>query len=86
MSDINRTREIENKKMRTRAEVFHNLTEIIELYPAYTIAQHLTTILRKKDAKTKEAYHWSNDELLKRIEQHKAELDGDDLMNDIGED
>ena len=84
MSDV-KTKELENKKMRVRAEIFHNLTEIIELYPTYTISQHLTTILRRKDPKAKEAYQWTNDELLKRIEQHKAELEGDDLMNDLGE-
>ena len=85
MSDV-KTKELENKKMRVRAEIFHNLTEIIELYPTYTIAQHLTTILRRKNEKAKEAYQWSNDELLKRIEQHKAELEGDDFMNGLGDD
>jgi hypothetical protein len=71
----------DKKKLQTRAQIFHNLLELVELYPQYSVVQHLATIIRKKDPKAKEFYQWSEDELLKRVEQHKAELEGDDLMN-----
>lgn len=68
-------------RMQINQQIFHNLLEIAELYPQYTLSQHLATILRRKDPKVKEFFHWKDDELLKRIEQHKSELEGDDLMN-----
>lgn len=71
----------DKKRMQINQQIFHNLLEIAELYPQYTLAQHLASILRRKDSKGKEFFHWKDDELLKRIEQHKAELEGDDLMN-----
>lgn len=71
----------DKKNMQVSQQIFHNLLEIAELYPQYSLAQHLASILRRKDPKGKEFFHWKNEELLKRIEQHKSELEGDDLMN-----
>lgn len=71
----------DRKRMQTSQQIIHNLLEIIELYPQYTISQHIATISRRKDVKAKELIHWTDAELLKRIEQHKQELEGDDLMN-----
>lgn len=73
----------DRKRMQNVQQIFHNLLEIAELYPQYSLPQHLAAILRSKGGK--EFFHWKDEELLKRIEQHKAELEGDDLMN-IGDD
>lgn len=71
----------DKKKMQTVQQIFHNLLEITELYPQYSIVQHLATMQRRKNPDNKEFYHWTEEEFLKRIEQHKAELEGDDFMN-----
>ena len=76
----------DKKRMQNSQQIIHNLLEIIELYPQYTFAQHLATISRRKDPKGKELIHWTDAELLKRIEQHKTELEGDELMNITEED
>jgi hypothetical protein len=70
----------DKKKMQTIQQIFHNLLEITELYPQYSIIQHLATIQRKKSLIGKEFFHWTEEDFLKRIEQHKAELEGDDFM------
>lgn len=71
----------DKKKMQVTQQIFHNLLEIAEIYPQYTLSQHFAAILRRKDSVGKEFFHWKDEELLKRIEQHKSELEGDDLMN-----
>lgn len=68
-------------RMQTTQQIFHNLLEIVELYPQYSVAQHLAAISRKKSSTGKELFHWSDQELLKKIENHKTELEGEDLMN-----
>lgn len=79
-----RTQPGRNDKRRMQAiqQIFHNLTECVELYPQYSVAQHLSAILRRKNSDGKEFHFWSNDELLKKIEQHKEELEGEDIMNE----
>ena len=68
----------DKKRMQIHQQIFHNLLEIVELYPQYSLSQHLAAILRSKGGK--EFFHWKEEDLLKRIEQHKAELEGEDLM------
>ncbi len=69
------SKEFEKKKAQVKQQVFHNLLEIVELYPQYTIAQHLNGILRRKNSESEVFYHWSDEETLKRIEQYKEELE-----------
>ena len=71
----------DKKKDQVVAQIFYNLTEILALYPQYSFVHHLATIIRKKDSKGKEFYHWTEEEFLKRIEKHRQELEGDELMN-----
>jgi len=69
----------DKKSMQTTQQIFHILSELIELYPNYTITQHLSGILRKKKPGVAEAYFWSNEQLLKRVESYKHELENDSL-------
>jgi hypothetical protein len=71
---------LDKRKMQVIQQIFHNLGEVVELYPQFSISQHLSAILRRKSSDGKEFFHWSNDELLKKIEQHKEELEGEELM------
>ena len=72
----------DKKKMQTTQQIFHILLELTELYPQYTISQHLAGILRRKNPNVKEFFFWSNDQLLKRIESYKRELENDLLTED----
>jgi len=67
------------KRMQIHQQIIHNLLEIAELYPKYSFSQHLAAITRSKGGR--ELFHWKDEELLKRIEQHKSELEGEDLMD-----
>ncbi len=69
----------DTKKIRITAQIFHILSEIVELYPQYSIVHHLATITRRKGS-DKEFYYWTEEEFLKRIEAHKEELEGDEFM------
>lgn len=80
MSD-NKVNGPSRKRMQTAQQILHNLLDIIELHPQYSIPQHLCSILRRKNAEGPEFFFWSDEELLKRIEQHKEELHGDEFMN-----
>lgn len=83
MADVQKTLpgKPDKVRMQTTQQIFHNLLEIVELYPQYSVAQHLAAISRKKSSTGKELFHWSDQELLKKIESHKTELEGEDLMN-----
>lgn len=72
----------DKRNMQTTQQIFHILLELTELYPHYTITQHLAGILRKKKTGVAESYHWSNDQLLKRVESYKHELENDSLENE----
>lgn len=69
----------DKKNMQTTQQIFHILLELTELYPQYTITQHLAGILRKKKSGVAESYFWSNEQLLKRIESYKQELENNSL-------
>lgn len=71
--------------MQVKQQIFHNLLEISELYPEYPIVQHFAAILRRKSEVGLDFFHWDNKTLLKRIEQHKSELESEDIMNEIGD-
>jgi hypothetical protein len=72
----------DKKRMQVIQQIFHNLSEVVELYPQYSVAQHLSAILRRKSDNGNQFHLWTNDELLKKIEQHKDELEGEDIMNE----
>lgn len=77
----------DKKRMQINQQIFRDLSEIVELYPQYSFSQHLAAITRQKDktGNGKELFHWNDEELLKRIQQHKQELIGDEQML-LGED
>lgn len=74
MSQV-RPNKVDKQKMQITSQIFRNLTEIVELYPQYTFAQHLASIQRRKSTDGKEFYFWSDEELLKNVEKHKLELE-----------
>jgi hypothetical protein len=66
----------DKRKIQVEQQVFHILLDIVELYPQYSLSQHLCHILRKKE-ESKEAYFWSDEVLLKKFEDYYDELKQD---------
>lgn len=66
----------DKRKIQIEQQVFHILLDIVELYPQYSLSQHLCHILRKKED-TKEAYFWTDEVLLKKFEDYYDELKQD---------
>ena len=63
----------EKRKIQTEQQIFHLLINIVEMYPEYTLSQHLWHILRKKN-EVNEAYFWSDEITLKKFEDYYDEL------------
>lgn len=59
--------------MKTKQLILKELLEIIELWPSIPVAQHLRLILRPN----KDIYNWTDEELLKKTEKYRYELDED---------
>ena len=78
---------IKNNKEDTqlRQQFFHNFMEVVDMYPQYPIAQHMAAFLRRKSDSGPEFFHWSNKDLLNRLEQYKQELEGEEIMNETEE-
>jgi hypothetical protein len=70
----------EKEEMQVRQQIFHTFMEVVDAHPKYNVSQHLSAILRRKAGP--EFCLWSNKDLLQRIEQHKQELDGEEIINE----
>lgn len=64
-------------------QLIYNLTQIFELFPQYTMAQHFLHFLRRKSEK--DPYFWSGEMLLKKVEEYYDELKNE-LVHKIEED
>lgn len=67
------------EKMRIKQLILQELLEINELWMDTSISQHMCTIMRPY----KDAYFWTDEMLLKKIEKYRAELEDN---NDEGTD
>lgn len=67
------------ERARIKQLILQELLELNELWMETSVAQHLCTIMRPY----KDAYHWTDEMLLKKIEKYRAELeDNDDTRED----
>lgn len=74
---------MENKtkqQLQVEQRFLYTLAQVIEVCPQYTIAQHITHFLRKKNA-LQEAYFWTDLQLLKRLEDYYDEIKTDLITN-----
>ena len=71
-------------QIQVEQQVLFNLAKIIEAFPQYSIAQHLSHFLRKKK-ETKDVYFWSDELILKKVEEYYDELKTD-LVQETEED
>lgn len=63
-------------QIQVEQQILYNLANIIEAFPQYSIAQHLSHFLRKKN-ETKDVYFWSDELILKKVEEYYDELKTD---------
>ena len=54
-------------------QFLHILVQIIELFPQYTVTQHIVHFTRKK-GEQKESYYWSEELALQKIQEYYDEL------------
>lgn len=69
------------QKIQIKQQIFHHLVEIVELFPQYSIAQHIVHVMRPQTG----SYQWSDEDLLKKFEKYRDELETE-LVEDIKED
>jgi len=72
------------QQIRVEQQFLYNLAQIIELFPNYTLAQHLTHFLRRKDDASQGSYFWNDELLLHKVESYYDELK-DELINGVEE-
>ncbi len=60
------------KNKQNRQLIIHSIAEIIELYPHYTVAEHLSYLCDKSNF-----FKWSDEEFFSRIEKYRDKLDED---------
>lgn len=64
----------DKKRKQTEEQIFYNFMQIVQQFPQYSISQHIAHFQREK-GDSEDHYFWSNEKLLKRIENYKDELD-----------
>lgn len=80
MGDLHKTitminiKPVDKKRKQVEEQVFYNFMQLVQQYPQYTVVQHLSHFLREK-GDGEDHYFWSNEKLLKKIEDYKDELD-----------
>lgn len=64
-------------KAQTKQQIFHHFIEIVELFPQYSIAQHIVHVMRPQTG----CYQWTDEDLLKKFENYRDELESDLVDN-----
>lgn len=71
---MNLQRPFDKRKKQIEERVFYNFMQVVQHYPQYSISQHISHFLRTK-GDSEDVYFWSNEKILKKIEDYKDELD-----------
>lgn len=72
------------QQIRTEQQFLYILAQIIEIFPQYTMAQHISHFIRTK-GDSKGVYFWSDETLLHKLEAYYDELKTD-LLNNLQND
>jgi hypothetical protein len=59
------------QNIQTKQQIFHQFIELVELFPQYSITQHMIHVLRPQTG----CYTWTDAELLKKFEKYRDELE-----------
>ena len=63
----------DKEQIQMRMRILHNLALIVEKFPQYTLAQHMSHFMRAKGT-AKDKYFWEDSFVLSRIEGYYDEL------------
>lgn len=74
------------QQIRIEQQFLYTLAQIIEIFPQYTIAQHLSHFMRSKGVETKSVYFWNDETILRKLEAYYDELKNDLLNQELNED
>lgn len=66
--------------MKNKQLILKELLEVIELWDNIPVSQHLTCIMRPY----KDVYEWSDEQLLKKIERYRDELEREAQLEAVG--
>ena len=64
------------QQVQIEQQVLYYLSQIVELFPQYTLAQHFTHFMRRK-GELKDTYFWPDELILKKVEEYYDELKND---------
>lgn len=67
----------EKKRVQIKEQVLFNIAYILDNFPQYTIAQHFTLLLRRRNSVGKEVYFWTDEEILSKLEKYVDELNSE---------
>lgn len=70
-----------NQQMQIKQQIFHHFIDIVELFPQYSIAQHIVHVMRPQTG----SYQLSDEDLLKKFEKYRDELENE-LADKVQED
>lgn len=73
---INIQKPVDKRRKQAEEQLFYNFMNIVQQYQQYSVAQHIIHFLRTK-GNSEDPYFWTNEKLLKRIEDYKDELDSE---------
>ena len=65
------------QKMRVIQLIIHELVELLELYPQYSVAQHLSYLSDKKGF-----YRFTDDQVIKEIQRYRNKLEDEILSGE----
>lgn len=63
----------QKEKNQIKQQIFHHLVELVELFPQYTIVQHIVHTMRPQTG----CYTWSDADFLKKLEKYRDELENE---------
>jgi len=63
------------QQIQIEQQFLYTLAQIVESFPQYSIAQHLTHFMRRK-GEAIEVYFWKDEFILTKIEEYYDELKG----------
>lgn len=67
-------RPIDKRRKQCEEQFFYNFMQVVQQYPQYTLTQHICHFCREK-GDPEDKYFWSNEKILKKIEDYKDELE-----------
>ena len=73
INEVERQHQAYKKSRYARSKFITHFAMVLEGFPNYTIAEHLSTLMRKEGDQEK-PYFWDDDKMLKKVETYYKNL------------